>query len=308
MREHAIATIDGKGKIQVQRRGTPVDLSQLHPFLALIGVVAGLLVGLLALLTGLVNLKKAKYEALKAGVPQEQRGRVWRRLAYTSGILTFLLAVGAGSWLWWSTAAPRPIKSASAANTEKSTNGSKGKPSSAEPKVAISQPSTPQTLGKPLGEEQHIQVPEGYALPIFELRGVVSRYRALSGRFEIRTGMDNSNVVKDCNTPEWTSHGQGVSVVLVSCGGKAEVGVQQIEPQSVERMSVEWLKRYTVPTPEGKTTHFRVLSGSVRFANPGEEASQKDCEGHAWSYRSSRAGESVVMAPCESSVVTVRSE
>jgi hypothetical protein len=94
--------------------------------------------------------------------------------------------------------------------------------------AAATSPPPTSPFGKLLGDEQHIQVPEGYALPMVEMRGIVSRYRALSGRFEIRCGMDN-NIVKDCGTPEWTSAGRGGSVMLVACGKAAEVGLQQFQ-------------------------------------------------------------------------------
>ena len=49
--------------------------------LQMIGTVGGLLLGLLiaifGLLTALANLRKAKFEALKAGVPQPERGLAW---------------------------------------------------------------------------------------------------------------------------------------------------------------------------------------------------------------------------------------
>ena len=53
-----------------------MDISQIQPLVTAIGVFIGLLVAVLTLLTGIINYRKAKYEALKAGVPQGERGRV----------------------------------------------------------------------------------------------------------------------------------------------------------------------------------------------------------------------------------------
>jgi hypothetical protein len=54
-----------------------MDGSHIQTIATVVGLIIGLLIGFFGLLTALANLRKAKYEALKAGVPQADRRRIW---------------------------------------------------------------------------------------------------------------------------------------------------------------------------------------------------------------------------------------
>jgi hypothetical protein len=74
-----------------------------------------------------------------------------------------------------------------------------------------------------------------------------------------------------------------------------------------EILDIDSFRVYTIPLPEGKTTTFRVLDGSMTFTSTDSVA---QCEAYAFSpRRPSGAGQAVKIEACrQSSKVKVRSE
>jgi len=60
-----------------------MDSSQLQVLATVVGLLLGVIIGVIGLATAWVNLRKARYEALKAGVPLKQNRLLrWLKLAY----------------------------------------------------------------------------------------------------------------------------------------------------------------------------------------------------------------------------------